>query len=138
MDTFPSLFLQQTTTRTSDPAIRYKHHGLWKTWTWSDADSIVKALACGLAAKGLKPNDKVAIIGNNIPQLYFAMVAAQCVGAVPVPIHPDSSTKELIYFLNNSEAKFAIVQDQQQVDALVGTRNQCDYLGDVFYSDGVV
>ena len=136
MDTFPSLFLQQTTTRTSDPAIRYKHHGLWKTWSWGDADKIVKELACGLAAKGLKPNDKVAIIGNNIPQLYFAMIAAQCLGAVPVPIHPDSNTEELIYFLNNSEAKIAIVQDQQQVDALVGARNQCDYLGDVLYNDG--
>ena len=136
MDTFPSLFLQQTTTRTSDPAIRYKYHGLWKTWTWKDADSIVKALACGLAAKGLKPNDKVAIIGNNIPQLYFAMIAVQCLGAVPVPVHPDSNPKELTSFLNNCEAKLAIVQDQQQVDALLSITGQCEFLSEVIYNDG--
>jgi long-chain acyl-CoA synthetase len=136
MDTFPSLFLQQVRTRSSDPAIRFKHHGLWKTWTWADADSIVKELACGLAAKGLKPNEKVAIIGNNIPNLYFAMIAVQCLGSVPVPIHPDSNTKELITFLNNCEAKFAMVQDQQQVDALYDAIDQCENLHEIIYSDG--
>lgn len=136
MDTFPSLFLQQTRTRSSDPAIRFKHHGLWKSWTWGDANSIVKELACGLAAKGLKPNEKVAIIGNNIPNLYFAMIAVQCLGAVPVPIHPDSNTKELVSFLNNCEAKFALVQDQQQVDGLYDVLDQCKELQEIIYSDG--
>jgi len=133
METFPSLFLQQTRTRSSDPAIRFKHHGLWKTWTWADAESIVKELACGLAAKGLKPNEKVAIIGNNIPQLYFSMIAAQCLGSVPVPIHPDSNTEELVSFLNNCEAKFAMVQDQQQVDALYDVIDRCESLHEVIY-----
>jgi len=136
MDTFPSLFLQQTRTRSSDPAIRFKHLGLWKTWTWEDANSTVKELACGLAAKGLKPNEKVAIVGNNIPNLYFAMIAVQCLGAVPVPIHPDSNTKELVAFLNNCEAKFAMVQDQQQVDGLYDVMDQCQNLHEVIYSDG--
>jgi len=136
MDTFPSLFLQQTRTRTSEPAIRYKRYGLWKTWTWGQADAIVRELASGLAAKGLKPNEKVAIIGNNIPQLYFAMIATQCLGAIPVPVHPDSNTKELVGFLNNCEAKFAIVQDQQQVDALYNVLDQFENLKEVIYNDG--
>ncbi len=136
MDTFPSLFLQQTRTRSSDTAIRYKHHGLWKSWTWHEVDVIVKELSCGLAAKGLKPNEKVAIIGNNIPKLYFAMIAVQCLGSVPVPIHPDSNTEELVSFLNNCEAKFAMVQDQQQVDALYGVIDKCENLQEIIYSDG--
>ncbi len=134
METFPSLFLQQTRTRSSESAIRFKYHGLWKSWTWNETESIVKALACGLAAKGVKPNEKIAIIGNNIPDLYFAMIAVQCLGSVPVPIHPDSNTKELISFLNNCEAKFAMVQDQQQVDALCGVIDQCENLIEVIYS----
>lgn len=136
METFPSLFLQQTKTRSTDPAIRFKHHGLWKTWTWGDADSNVKELACGLAAKGLKPNEKVAIIGSNIPHLYFAMIAVQCLGAVPVPIHPDSNPQELASLLNNCEAKLAMVQDQQQVDGLLDITDQCEHLSEVIYHDG--
>ena len=104
-------------------------HGLMPTIS-------LKNFVCGLAAKGLKPNDNVAIIGNNIPQLYFAMIAVQCNGATPVPIHPDSNAKELVSLLNNCEAKFAIVQDQQQVDGLYNVMDQCEALHEVVYNDG--
>ena len=119
MDTFPSLFVQQTRTRNSDIAIRVKRRGLWVESKWGEVDTIVRELVCGLAAQGLKPNDKVAIVGNNIPELYFAMIAVQCLAAVPVPIHPDSSSEELVSFINDCDAKFAIVQDQQQVECFI-------------------
>lgn len=135
MDTFPSLFLQQASSRKSGPAFRNKRYGLWQTWTWGDAETFVHEIACGLASKGLKPNDKVAIIGNNIPQLYFAMIAAQCLGAVPVPLHPDCSSEELVAYLNNCEAKFAMVQDQQQVDGCYEVKEQCKHFEEMVYSD---
>lgn len=136
MDTFPSLFIQQTKSRSSNPAIRYKRYGLWKTWTWADVDRAVREIACGLASKGLKPGDRVTIVGNNTPQLYFSIIAAQCLGAVPVPIHPDSKPKELIDYLNDCDARFAVVQDQQQVDALQEIQDQCEALSEIIYSDG--
>lgn len=135
MDTFPSLFVQQTRTRNSDIAIRVKRRGLWVESKWGEVDTIVRELVCGLAAQGLKPNDKVAIVGNNIPELYFAMIAVQCLAAVPVPIHPDSSSEELVSFINDCDAKFAIMQDQQQVDALYGVMDQCQNLKEVIYND---
>ena len=136
MDTFPDLFLQQTKTRKSDPAFRNKRYGLWQTWTWEEAESFVREVACGLAAKGIKPNEKIAIIGNNIPQLYFGMIATQCLGAVSVPIHPDSNSEELISYLNNCEAKFTMVQDQQQVDGCYEIKEQCPHFEEMVYSDG--
>ena len=136
MDTFPSLFLQQSQSRSSEPAIRFKRYGLWRTWTWGDVGQNVREIACGLASKGIKPGDKIAIVGNNIPQLYMSMVAAQCLGAVPVPIHPDSHAEELVAFLNNCEASFAIVQDQQQVDALYEIKERCELFNEMIYTDG--
>ena len=136
MDTFPSLFLEKCRARSTDPAIRYKRLGLWKTLTWGDVESLVRDLACGLAAKGIKPNDKVAVVGNNIPDLYFVMIATQCLGAISIPIHPDSNSEELIKFFNNSEAKFALVQDQQQVDGLYEIKEQCSNFEEMVYSDG--
>ena len=113
-----------------------KRKGLWVNWKWGEVETIVRELACGLAAQGLKPNDKVAIIGSNIPELYFAMIAAQCLGAVPVPIHQDSSAEELSWYFNNCEAKFAIVQDQQQVDGLYAIKEQCENFEQMVYCDG--
>ena len=136
MDTFPSLFLQQTQTRSPDPAIRYKRHGLWGTITWGEADQIVREIACGLASKGIKPEDKIAIVGQIIPQLYLSMVAIQCLGAIPVPIHPDSNADEFVSILNNSGANFAIVQDQQQVDALYEIKEQCEAFKEMIYTEG--
>ena len=136
MDTFPSLFQQQVRTRNADPAIRVKRLGLWHSWTWGDTSSIVENCVYGLASKGLESGEKVAIIGNNIPELYLAMVAVQCLGAVPVPVHPDSNTEELVSTLNNCEAKFAVVQDQQQVDALYNVIDRCKNLGELIYHDG--
>ena len=136
MDTFPSLFQQLVRTRNADPAIRVKRLGLWHSWTWDDTSSIVENCVYGLASKGLESGEKVAIIGNNIPELYLAMVAVQCLGAVPVPVHPDSNTEELVSTLNNCEAKVAVVQDQQQVDALYNVIDRCKNLGELIYHDG--
>ena len=136
MDTFPNLFFQQCSTRKSDFALRYKHFGLWKTLTWGESETIVREFACGLASKGLKPNEKVAIIGNNVWQLYLAMISVQCLGAIPVPIHPDSNSKELTDCLNNCEAKFAITQDQQQVDGCYAVKEQCQNFEQMVYCDG--
>ena len=136
MDTFPSLFQQHIKARNSDLALRVKRLGLWNSLTWGEAYTAVENSACGLAFKELRPNETVAIIGNNIPELYLSMLAVQCVGALPVPIHPDSGTKELISFLNNCEAKIAIVQDQQQVDALYNVIDQCTNLSEVIYNNG--
>lgn len=136
MDTFPGLFHQLARTRSTDPAVRVKRLGLWHSWTWGEAASLVDDWARGLASKGLQPSQKVAVIGNNIPELYLVMISVQCLGAVPVPIHPDSNTQELISSLNNCEARFAVVQDQQQVDALYDVIDQCPNLVELIYQDG--
>lgn len=136
METIPSLFQQQFRSRANDTALRVKRLGLWHEWTWGEASPVVERCAYGLASKGLSAGEKVAIIGSNIPELYLAMVAVQTLGAVPVPVHPDSNTEELISYLNNCEAKFAIVQDQQQVDALYNVIDQCKNLSEVIYYNG--
>ena len=135
MDTFPGLFLEQVKAHKQAPAIRYKRYGLWKTWTWEDADLFVREFACGLAHREIKPGDKVAIMGNNIPELYFAMIAIQSLRAVPVPLHPDSNSDELTLYLNNCEARFVVVQDQQQVDGMYDVKPQCPNFEEMIYAD---
>ncbi|MEM7304367.1 MAG: AMP-binding protein, partial [Pseudomonadota bacterium] len=65
METFPSLLQQHATQRSNNVALRMKRYGIWNSYTWADVSSEVQKLACGFAATGLKPGDKVAVIGNN-------------------------------------------------------------------------
>ncbi|MFQ5993824.1 MAG: AMP-binding protein [Acidiferrobacterales bacterium] len=135
LDTFPKLLLERARFHATRPAIREKDYGIWQTWTWSQVADEVRALACGLAAKGLKRGDKVAIIGDNRPRLYWAMCAAQCLGGIPVPMYQDSVAQELQYVLEHAEARFALAEDQEQVDKLLEIKDRCPKLELIIYDD---
>ncbi len=128
-------------------AFRYKRYGIWQRYSWQDYYGDVKNLALGLLALGFKANDKLVIIGNNAPQWYCAALAVQSNHGVVVGISPDLNSAELRYLIKNSEAKFAIVEDQEQIDKLLEIKNELsqikkiiywNYKGISKYSDGVL
>ena len=90
LDTFPKLLMHHAQVRAGRPAIREKDLGIWQTWTWHEFAEEVRALACGLAEQGLKRGDHVALVGANRPRLYAGVAAAQCLGAIPVPLYQDA------------------------------------------------
>ena len=100
------------------PALRHKYLGIWQTWTWADVAETVRAYAQGLHDLGLRHGDTIAIIGTNRPKLYWSMMAAQCLGAIPVPVYADSVAEEMVYVLEHAGVKMAAVQDQEQVDKI--------------------
>src|SRR5262249_59631901 len=100
-DTFPKLLIRNAQVRGGRPAIRHKDFGIWQTWTWAQVLDEVTALSVGLDELGLKRGDKFAVIGANRPRLYWAMCAGQALGAVPVPIYPDSVAHEMAYVLDH-------------------------------------
>jgi long-chain acyl-CoA synthetase len=134
-DTFPKLLLRNAQVRGNRPAMREKDYGIWQTWTWAQVAAEVRTLACGLAALGFKRGDKLAIIGDNRPQLYWAMIAAQGLGGVPIPLYQDSVAEEMIYILDETEAGFGVVEDQEQVDKLLDIKHRCPALHTVIYED---
>ena len=134
-DTLPKLLLQNSETYGDRPAFREKGHGIWRTWSWREAAVEVRAMACGLAALGFKRGDRLAIIGDNRPHLYWAMTAAQCLGGVPVPIYQDSVANEMRFVLDHAETRFAAVEDQEQVDKLLEIRGSLATLETVIFRD---
>ncbi len=135
LDTFPKLLQHHVETRPSRDAIREKDLGIWQSWTWAQAAREIRALACGLASLGLKRGDKLAIIGDNRPRLYWGMTAAQALGAVPVPLYQDSGADEMAYVLDNADVRIALVEDQEQVDKMLEVRERCPKLEHVIYDD---
>ena len=135
LDTFPRLMLHHARVRASHPATREKDLGIWQTWTWSGVAAEVRALACGLAAQGFRRGMHLAIIGDNRPRLYWAMIAAECLGGVPVPMYQDAPAAEFAYVLNDAEIVYALAEDQEQVDKLLEARPQVPTLAHVYYDD---
>jgi long-chain acyl-CoA synthetase len=134
-ETFPKLLARNARTFAGRPAYREKEYGIWQTWTWAETEAEVMALAAGLAELGLGPGDHLAIIGRNRPYLYWAMVAAQCCGAVPVPLYQDAVAEEMAYVLEHCGARFVIAGEQEQVDKVLETSARLPRLEHLVYLD---
>jgi long-chain acyl-CoA synthetase len=135
LDTFPRLLLEHARVRGDRPAYREKYLGIWQSWTWVEAAREVRGLACGLAELGFKRGDRIAIIGDNRPRLYWSMCAAQMLGGIPVPMYQDAVAQEMTFVLQDAGIHIAIVEDQEQVDKLLEVMDQCPELRHIVYDD---
>lgn len=135
LDTFPRLLFYHAEVRAAKVAMREKDLGIWQSWTWGDVAEHVRALACGLAAMGFKRGDNLAIIGDNRPRLYMMMTAVQCLGGVPVPLYQDAVGAEMLFVLQDAGVRFALAEDQEQVDKLLEIHDQVPELQHIIYDD---
>ncbi len=133
--TFPQLLLDHAQRRPGAPAMREKEYGIWQTTTWADMARLVEALACGLHQAGLKRGEHMVVIGANRPRLYATMLAAQSLGAIPIPLYQDAVGGECVFPINNAEVRFCVVEDQEQVDKMLEIREQCPQLTNIYYDD---
>ena len=118
-ETLPRLMLRNAQAHPKHPAIREKDRGIWRTYDWSQYADNVRRFALGLAALGFKRGEKLTVVGDNRPRLYWAQVAAQCLGGVSVPVYQDSIARELVYVLNHAEVSVIVAEDQEQVDKIL-------------------
>ena len=133
--TFPRLLLEHAAKRPEAPAMREKEYGIWQSTSWRAMAELVEAIACGLHQAGLRRGEHMVVIGANRPRLYATMLAAQSLGAIPVPLYQDAVATECVFPINNAEVRFAVVEDQEQVDKMLEIQPQCPQLTHIFYDD---
>jgi long-chain acyl-CoA synthetase len=134
-DTFPKLLAERARTGADLPAYREKEYGIWQTYTWSHVAVQVRLLAAGLADLGFRRGDRLIVVGDNRPRLYWSMCAAQSLGGVPVPVYQDSVAEELAYVVEHGGARFALAENQEQVDKLLEIQKKVPALGVIIYDD---
>ena len=133
--TLPRLLRRNAETMAARPAMREKSHGIWQTFTWAQSWDQVRDFASGLAASGFRRGDKLAVIGDNRPRLYWAQLAAQCLGGAAVPMYQDSIATELVFVLNHAEVSVVVAEDQEQVDKILSLKDSLPHLDLVVYDD---
>lgn len=133
--TFPQLLRDHARERPLAPALREKAYGIWQTTDWRALEALVRQLACGLDAAGLGRGQHLAVVGENRPRLYATMIAAQSLGAIPVPLYQDAAAAEYAFPIANAEIAFAVAEDQEQVDKLLELRAAAPRLKRIWYDD---
>jgi long-chain acyl-CoA synthetase len=135
LTTLPRLLVRNAKDLATRTAIREKDRGIWQSYSWAAYHDHVRDFALGLAALGFKRGDRLSVIGDNRPRLYWAQVAAQCLGGVSVPVYQDSIARELAFVWNHAEVSVIVAEDQEQVDKVLMLREQLPTLRVVIYDD---
>lgn len=135
LTSIPALLAHNAREFGAKPAYREKEFGIWQTWTWNEAAEEIRAIALGFLNLGIERGDHVAIIGRNRPAHYMTMVAAQMVGAVPVPLYQEAVADEMSYVLEHSGARLVVCGDQEQVDKVIEAQEQIRHIEHVIYND---
>jgi long-chain acyl-CoA synthetase len=136
VDTIPKLFRNNCESFGDDQTfMRHKHYGIWKRYTWGDAYQNVKHFGLGLISMGLGPGDRVLVITENSPALIYSCYAVECARAIVATMLPDSSVEELRQVLSQVDIKFAVAEDQEQVDKLLELKDELPNLRRIIYWD---
>lgn len=132
---YPALLLRNYREVPGEVAVRRKDRGIWNSYTWKDVCEVVKYVSLGLISLGLKREDRVAMIGDEEPEGFWAILAIQSARAIPVPLYSDSNPEELVYLLGHSECRFVVAEDQEQVDKMLEIRGTLPLVEKVIWWD---
>ncbi len=134
--TIPKLFLKQAGKYDQNKiAMREKQYGIWRPITWQDYLTNVKDLCLGLVSLGLKPGDKIAMIGQNRPEGLWAEMATLCAGGVGIWLFQDCLVEEVKYIIDHSDTKFIFAEGQEEVDKAIFCLKDCPGLKTIIWDD---
>ncbi len=83
-----------------------------QSYTYGQFKDKVKDLSRRLTRFNVGAGDKVAILGQNMPNWTVAFFSAVAFGRVAVPILPDSSENEVTNIINHSDSKVLFVSER--------------------------
>ncbi len=114
--TLPALFAQQVARQGDRLAIRFKEYGVWHRVSWHQYGEQVDTVAAALLAFGLRPQENVAVLGENRPEWLYCHLGIQTAGGATCGIYPTSAPEQIQYLLNHSEARLLFVENEEQLD----------------------
>jgi long-chain acyl-CoA synthetase len=133
--TIPQLLRWRVRQNGAKVALREKEFGVWRSYSWDDYYDHVRKVALGLEAIGFHREMKLAIIGDNIPELLFMAIGAQALGGIAAGIYQTSMPEEMVGILNYLEVSVVFCDDQEQVDKLVDIRDRLPMVTRVIFED---
>jgi long-chain acyl-CoA synthetase len=108
--------------------LTFKSDGVWRNISSDAFRAAVEELSLGLRELGLAKGERVAILSENRPEWAIADLATLTAGGVDVPIYATLTPAQVLYLLNDSEARLAFVSNPLQARKLDEVRAQAPQL----------
>ena len=90
----------------------HKENGNWVSISWNEAGRQINILSEFLKTIEINKGDRVSIISKNSPFWCISDLAIMKIGAITVPAYTTSNENELLYLLNHSESKLALLDEE--------------------------
>ncbi len=101
------------------PMLRFRQpDGSWKAWSRIRTQQAVLRVAAWLESKGIKPGDRVGILGHNSPEWFIADFAILRLGAVTVPAYFTDPAEAVQYVFDDAEVSIVFVEPGEQQQKL--------------------
>ncbi len=134
-DTIPKLFRQRVEKYGNKVALREKDLGIWRSVTWTEYGQKAKEIGMGLISLGLLPGEKVSILSENNKEWLFADLGIISAGGVSSGVYTTDSAKQLEYLLKDSDSKYLIVENDEQLDKALEVREKVPELRKIIVLD---
>ena len=93
-----------------------------RTLTYAELEAAVRRCATGLAARGLRPGEVVALFSPNLPEFAIAFHGTSLVGAACTSINPLYTHDELVFQLRHARARFLVTVPELAERAVAAAR----------------
>ncbi|MGH2916329.1 MAG: AMP-dependent synthetase/ligase [Steroidobacteraceae bacterium] len=109
-------------------AARHRLGSEWLQLTYAEAGTAIEEIALGLAALGIEPGDRVAILADTRLEWTLASYGISSAGAVVVPVYPTSSASECVWVLGDSGTRAIVCESAAQVAKIRAVASQLSEL----------
>ncbi|MGA5043177.1 AMP-dependent synthetase/ligase [Streptomyces arboris] len=87
----------------------------WKSLSWGQAAKRVYAIAAGLIALGVQPEERVALSSATRVEWILIDLGVMCAGAATTTVYPSTNAEESAFILADSESRILIAEDAEQL-----------------------
>jgi long-chain acyl-CoA synthetase len=101
----------------------------WRSLTWAQTAERVHAIAAGLLALGVRPEERVAISSSTRVEWILADLGAMCAGAATTAVYPSTHADETVYILSDSGSRVIFVENAVQLDKVASDLERLPGLG---------
>ncbi len=134
--TMASMFLDRVEMSCDKEAFRYLVGGEWVSTTWRETADRVEALAAGLLALGIEPEQRVGIASSTRYEWMVADLAIMCAGAATTTVYANTNAGDTAYILSDSQCRIVFAEDTAQLAKLTERRAELPDLTKVVLFDG--
>jgi long-chain acyl-CoA synthetase len=109
----PGLCLAAALRHGKSDALNHRADGAWVNISASTFVERVKNCALGLAALGIRPGDRIALLSENRPEWSIVDLAILSLGAINVPIYTTQAVEQIDFILSDSGAKAIFISHRR-------------------------